>query len=82
MDMNWMQKIASYLTGGKTAEQPGLQNAAQGLDRRAYELYAAEARGNGQTPVSPQQFAAGQLQAQQPAAQPAQPAAEPPPFRF
>lgn len=68
MDQSMMQKLIGMLRGGQPAPN------------QAYQQYAIQAQQNGQTPVTPQQFAMGQVQ--QPIQAPAQTEAPAQPFRF
>lgn len=54
-DQGWMMKIAQALRGGAPAQQPGLQQAAQGMDP-AYRQHVIDAMASGQAPMSREEF--------------------------
>jgi len=59
-DQTWGQKLASMLSSKPTAQGTGnavAPGAMQPLGVRAYQLHVAEARANGDSPLTPQAFA-------------------------
>lgn len=57
---NKLQMLAQMLMGKPAAPQPMgmVGNAAQAMTSRPYNLHVQEAQALGQTPMTPQQFAA------------------------
>lgn len=59
---NKLQMLAQMLMGKPSNPQPMgmVGNAAQAMQSRPYQLHVQEAQAMGQTPMTPQQFAAQQ----------------------
>jgi hypothetical protein len=56
--MNYAQTLAAALSNKSPPQLGGgAGNAQQAMSGRAYQLHVQEAKANGQTPMSPEQFA-------------------------